>query len=406
MKAIISLIPPWVRRKVPRDIKDWVRLRWWAPPTPIYNIGEPSPRGHLKVTGQAKRALLSYITTPFRLSPDDPHDVQFSNIGIARSIVRVLNELGYIVDVIEWTDTKFLPCKHYNLFMGHGGHNFERIARNLSPETVKIYFSTGIYWKESNQREAERFKWLEQRRSVHLPFDRWIICREEYANKSADGIICLGNQAAKNSYSKFPLVINLNNTTYHDGRYERTKKDFASARRNFLFFAGSGNVHKGLDLLLEAFVQTDAHLYICQEISPEFYKVYRHELEDYPNIHLVRSVPMRSPQFYYLVDRCAFVIYPSCAEGQPGSVVECMHQGLIPVLSREANIDTNDYGITLNTCSIEEIIKVAQNLLQQPPEWVKEMSSRTRKAAITDFSENAFLRNMKGAIQVIIKRKG
>ena len=405
MKAVISLIPPWIRRKVPRDIKDWVRLRWWSPPIPIYNIGEPSPRGHLKVTGQAKRALLSYIITPFSLSPDDPRSVQFSNIGIARSIVRVLNELGYVVDVIEWTDTKFLPRRHYDIFIGHGGRNFERITRNLSPETVKIYFSTGIYWKEFNQREAERFKWLEQRRGVHLPFDRWITRSEEHANRSADAIICLGNKYAKKSYAQFPLVFNLNNAAYADDRYERAEKDSASARSNFFFFAGGGNTHKGLDLLLEVFPRVNAHLWICQDISSDFYEVYRHELEDYPNIHLVRSVLMRSPQFYYLADRCAFMIHPSCAEGQPGTVVECMHQGLIPIVSRESNIDTKDYGITLNTSSIEEITEVVQNLLQRSAEWCEEMSRRTRKIAVTKFSEVAFLQNMRNAIQYIVARK-
>jgi len=105
-----------------------------------------------------------------------------------------------------------------------------------------------------------------------LPYDRWIQDCEEYANESADGIICLGNIVARDSYSKFPLVINLNNAAYHDTRYERTKKDFNRGRNNFLFFSGSGNVHKGLDLLLEAFSQLPAHLYICQYISPDFPK--------------------------------------------------------------------------------------------------------------------------------------
>jgi len=308
---ISHLIPPWIRRRVPRSVKNWLYSKRRNRPAPIYNIGEPPPRGHLKVTAQPKRALVSYITTPFRLAPDDPRNVMFANSGIARSIVRVLNELGFIVDVVEWSDSKFVPRKHYNLFIGHGGRNFERIACHLPDETIKIYFSTGIYWKEHNRREAERFRWLEQRRGVRLPYDRWITYSEEYANYSADAIICLGNEYAKKTYSQFPLVINLNNAAYPDDHYHRLKKDFASARSNFLFFSGDGNVHKGLDLLLETFVQVDAHLYICQRISPQFYEVYKHELEDYPNIHFIGWLPLRSPQYYELVDKCAFVIYPS-----------------------------------------------------------------------------------------------
>lgn len=402
---INQLIPIWFRKLIPEAIKDLIPGRWRGKPLPIYGIGQPPPQGYLKVTNQPKRALLSYITIPFRLPPNDPRNVMFSNIGIARSIVRVLNELGYIVDIVEYKDTNFVPHRKYNLFIGHGGYNFEPIVYNLYSDTIKIYFSTGIYWKEFNRREAGRFRWIEERCGVRLPYDRWIYRDEEYANRSADAIICIGNEYAKKTYSQFPLVINLNNAAYSDDHYDRIKKDFVSARKNFLFFASGGNVHKGLDLLLEAFVHMNAHLYICQEINPKFYEIYKHELEDYQNIHLVGYVPMRSLQFYELVDKCAFVIYPSCAEGQPGSVVECMHQGLIPIVSRESNIDTKNFGITLSVSSIDEIIKVVRDVSQRPPKWVKEMSRRTREVAIREYSVDAFLRNMKNAIQHIITYK-
>ncbi|RJR27571.1 glycosyltransferase family 1 protein [candidate division WWE3 bacterium] len=394
------IFPP----KCPRAIKgifNRLRSKFKTPPPPFLDLWSL----HNNHTKPTKRSLLSYITTPFRLSPDDPRNVQFSNIGIARSIVHVLNELGYIVDVVEWNDNKFIPGRKYDLFIGHGGCNFERIARNLPPDVVKIYFSTGLYWKEHNRREEERFRWLEERRGVRLPYDRWIYHSEEYANQSADGIICLGNQVARESYSKFPLIINLNNAAYHEDRYDRVKKDYASGRNKFLFFSGGGNIHKGLDLLLEAFAQVNAHLYICQHINEGFYKVYRHELEDFLNIHLIGVVPMRSLRFYELVDKCNLVISPSCSEGSQGAVVECMHQGLIPVVSNATSIDTNDYGITLNTCSIDEIVKVVQDVSQRPPKWHEEMSYRTRKAAVTEFSEAAFLRNMKDAIQKVIAQK-
>ncbi|MDO9464750.1 MAG: glycosyltransferase [bacterium] len=349
-----------------------------------------------------KRALVSYLVNPLLISPQR---IKFSNDGIALAIPRVLNELGYIVDVVNWDDLNFVPEKKYNLFIGHGGCNFEQIARNLSSNAVKIYFSMGIYWKECNQREAERFCQLKQRRGRSLPYDRWITYSEEYANCSADAIICLGNEYAKESYLKFPFTLNLNNAAYPDDRYDRTMKNFVSARNNFLFFSGGGNVHKGLDLLLEAFVQVnDAHLYICQSISSDFYEVYRHEFEDHPNIHLIGPLKMRSSKFYKLMDKCAFVIHPSCAEGQQGSVIECMLQGLIPMVSRDTNMDVNDFGIMLNTCCIKEIVETVQDLSQRSPKWCKETSQRTHKIAITDYSEETFLSNLRNHIKHIIEK--
>jgi hypothetical protein len=85
--------------------------------------------------------------------------------------------------------------------------------------------------------------------------------------------------------------------------------------------------------------------------------------------------------------------------------VECMHQGLIPVVSRETTIDTSDYGVTLATSSIDEIIRVVSDLSQRPPEWCEQMSQRVRRVALSDFSEAAFLRNMKAAIECVMTRK-
>lgn len=403
IKFIFFPFPRWILLEILNNLNNLNKLR--PALVPIYELRSQMICDTLNVNHQPKLALLSYITTPFRLSQYDPRNLQFSNVGIARSIVRTLNELGYIVDVVEYTDIRFTPKKEYDLFIGHGGHNFKHIASNLPPHTTKIYFSTTLYWREHNNREKERFHLLEERRKVRLNLDRWIPSSEDHATRSADGIICLGNQVTKKSYSNFPLVMILNNAAYHDNRYELIKKDFKSSRNNFLFFAGGGNVHKGLDLLLEAFVQVKAHLYICQNIKPDFYKVYQHELEKYPNIHLKGWVPMRTPQFYGLIDKCAFIIHPSCAEGSPGAIVECMHQGLIPIVSRYSGINTHEYGITLKTCSVDEIVKMIRKLSQHPPEWHEKRSKKTHKAALKYFSDKNFRQNLKISIQHIIINK-
>jgi len=82
-----------------------------------------------------------------------------------------------------------------------------------------------------------------------------------------------------------------------------------------------------------------------------------------------------------------------------------MHQGLIPVVSQESNIDTSDFGITLDTCSIEEIAEVVRDLSQRSPEWCQEMSRRTREVALKEYSVDSFLRNMREAIEYVLAKK-
>ena len=387
-------LPSFIRQRVPRFVREWKHPHLKM--SPVLGLGDDGTR--------KKRALVSYMTMPFRLRPGHAEHIRFSNNGIARNIVRALNELGYVVDLVEWSDTKFVPKQKYDLFLGHGAKNFERLLRGLPADIPKIYFSSGTYWKHFNDAEEARFAALEQRRGVRLPYDRWIHESEEYANQAADGIICLGNSVTCETYKKFATVIHINNAAYPELRNELTRKNFETARKNFLFFAGGGNVHKGLDLLLESFPRVEADLWVCQFLDPQFAEVYRHELENCPNIHTMGYVEMRSAEFYDLADRCAYVIHPSCAEGCVGSVVECMHHGLIPVVSRESTVETGDYGVTLKNCSIEEIAQTVEELSQKPAEWCAEKSRATRAAAVQNFSEAAFLKNIRGAFESVLRR--
>ena len=69
-----------------------------------------------------KRALLSYIVHPFSISKDDPRYYRHINIWRAQEIVRILNRMGYLVDVVDYRDEKYSVQHEYDLFIGHGRH--------------------------------------------------------------------------------------------------------------------------------------------------------------------------------------------------------------------------------------------------------------------------------------------
>jgi glycosyltransferase involved in cell wall biosynthesis len=354
----------------------------------------------------SKRALLSYLVHPFSIPGDDPRFLRHINIWRAREMVRVLNCMGYIVDVIDYRDTKFVPRKKYDLFIGHGGITTEKIARQLPAKTVKIYFSTGCYWKFHNEQELSRFTALRERRGVDLIPDRLIRNSEEGALLTADGVIGIGNEFTKSTYSAFSPVIMVNDTALFDDFFERSNKNFERGRGHFLYFAGGGNVHKGLDLLLEAFSELEQNLWICAQIDDQFADIYATELHTHPNIHSVGWIQPRSVQFYELMGICNFVILPSCSEGQASSIVECMNQGLIPIVSRASSFDVSDYGVLLEPCTIREIVKTVTLLSSQSAEWCEERAKRTREVAIREHSEQVFTAQMDEAIRSIILHSG
>ena len=369
----------------------------------IPNFTEYLPNQDLNYENRPpKKALLSYLVIHLLPAPKNRDTATFSNAGIAQYIPRALNELGYSVDIINFNNQNFIPDKKYDLFIGHGGFNFETVSKNLDPSCIRIYFSTGTYWKEWNRVEKERLDAVRERRGISLPPDRIINNDEEFANVNADGIICLGNDHARLTYARFPIVINVNNAVYPDA-FTPEHKDFDLCRKNFLFFNGGGNVHKGLDLVLEAFTQTEHHLYVRQKIEPALFKAYKKELTEYPNIHIVPYLKKPSKDFFSLMNTCNFVISPTCAEGQPGSIIECMAHGLIPILSKEANIDTKDFGITLQDNSVDEILSIVKEVSGKSVEWYQNKSSLTIDEVKKYYSPEQFLVNMKNAIGTIVK---
>lgn len=361
--------------------------------TVIYNY---SRYKHGKLT---KRALLCYLTGPVIADMNGETINRFSNSGIALSWMQVLNEMGYIVDLVEWNDTEFTPTKTYDLVIFHGGHNFAHIRKHLEGEPTIIHFLTGSYWRFNNQQEDARRADFKKRHGAWTPRDRSISVSEDPVNEAADSIIVLGDPSMRDTYpASYKKVLTINNASYPDDHFDTTTKAYNTARQNFLFFAGSGNIHKGLDLLIDAFQSLDEHLYIMTVLDQPVIKALKRELKR-PNIHLIGEVPMRTPPFYETIDKCAFVIAPSCSEGQAGSVVECMNQGLIPLISKETRLDARDYGAILPANTIPEIQKMVHYFGRLPSAQVKALAQKTRATAKREHSPDFFRAQLKDAIQ-------
>lgn len=351
------------------------------------------------------RALVSFVVSPLLL-PSTQRDRITNQYLAMETIARSLNKMGYTVDIVNWDNPSWTPTKHYDLFIGLGDINFKHISDHLSADTTRIYYATGAPWRENNIREAERFFRLAQRTGYLLPPDRANPNNEDDAYRLADGIICLGNQRAANAFSMYPLVCNIDFLAAPSDWEGWQSKDYDQGRKHFLFFSGRGNVHKGLDLLLEAFAKTgDLHLHICQHPEPDFYRVYRTYLTSLPNIHVHGFTKMRSPEFEELARSCDWVIMPTCAEGQPGSTLECMAHGLIPILSIAANMDLENWGIRLPDCEVDTIRTIVEEISQMPVEEVQQRTARVVANTRQHYSVEMYETRFAQAVSQIVARK-
>ena len=351
---------------------------------------------------KAKTALLSYLTRPFL-----PFSAQIPNNNwrVARNITKALNQSGFIVDIVNWQNKNFIPAKKYDLFIGHSGKNFEKITEKLNIDCLKIYFATGLYWKFHNEQEVKRIKEVSEKKGQEFKPDRIITEPEENALTKADAIIALGNEFCRKTYAAFPNVYTLDNfSPPPDKKFNLTKKNFPATKNNFLFLSGPGNIHKGLDLVLEAFVQSpDKNLYVCTKLDDDFAQAYRKELFETKNIRFIGFVKEFSQELRKIMYQCGYFIHPSCGEGSPGAALWALSYGLVPIISRESNLDLDSFEYQLPSNTVEEILKAIKTVSGE--EYNYQKAEQIREYATKNFSEEIFLQKIKGFIELICQNK-
>lgn len=363
--------------------------------------------------GTKRRALLIYLTEPFQLREDDTRFLDHQNLKQCRQIASLLDEAGYLVDVADYQDDKLvqgeLP-RQYDLIVSHRG-DLGRAGAGLASHTVKVYLASGMNHTHYNRNLLRRYERLSHRRSC--TFAPPELNREDLPFvDAADAVAGFGNGYTTGTWRERVRgpVLPFNNYGALDGG--SSEKDYARAARNFLFFASRNQVGKGLDLLLEIFPRhPDLHLHVCSlfEYEPDFSSCYRRELYETPNIHTVGVVKVGTPEFRRILADCAFIIHPSCSEGQPGSVVQAMHAGLIPLVTKESGIDVAGFGWVFDNDTEEVLEQAIVRVTALGSAELRQRAARTQEAAQMFYSEKAFLsrwREIIGEIDALARTKG
>lgn len=339
--------------------------------TPAYHPGMVS----LAPDGPTRgRVLLAYILDPFLRKPDSPISTAHTHHGESLIIAEVFRGLGFHVDVIDYRNSDFKPETAYDFFVSARTH-LERIADLLDPACVTIAHLDTAHYLFNNAAAYARALALKQRRGAVCHSSIRIV-EPNRAIERADYGALLGGDFLEETYAYagkplFRLPIPAMAT------YPSPKaKDFAACRRRFLWFGSKGLVHKGLDLVVEAFAgMPEAELLVCGPIAEEheFVDIYRRELYELPNIRTLGWVDVTRPRFLEVTQSCIALVFPSCSESASASSITCMHAGLIPILTREAGVPLGSYGSTLPDPSIEGIRAAVRTLIAAP---VEELRSR------------------------------
>lgn len=352
------------------------------------------------------RALLQYLPAAFAEPRQDDTCATHQNARQCRQIVDALETTGYAVDIGDYRDTTRTVASEYDLLITHNTqltgmdcHRYEK--------TLKVYLATGRNHRMHNRDLLRRAERLKVRRGIRLKPAG--ICPETMPFLSAaDVIVGFGDESTMRTWqSDFDVpTFTIDNYGFNDTKPPVSRTP--DAAKSFVFFGGTHPLLKGLDLLLEAFSKCpDLTLHVCCSLAtdPKLCWHYRRELFNTPNIHYAGFVPVNSSQYHTIMNSCAYVILPSCSEGQPGSVIQCMHSGLMPIVTDVCGIDLQGRGIRLRTDSIDEIMKAVMLASQIDAASVRERTASVRQFALTHFNENIFIERWKAILSELRELK-
>lgn len=345
-------------------------------------------------------ALLSYITAPFSDSVNRYH----TNHLEARIIASTIAKNGYSVDVVDFNSEVNIDYSKYALVVGFGGP-FRRSIKYKKP--LKVYYATGSSHHFQNTMEIIRTVQVNMKFNSNLLPERYVEFPDELEINFSDAIILLGNKQTKSSFDLInDIPIYLINASGLEFLTRFSSIEIRQRKRNhFLYFAGSGPILKGMDILLEAFhLRQDLTLHICGYISDDFANVFK-SLMNGQNIVFYGLIDVNSQDFLRLSKLCAFALFPSCSEGQSTSLLTCLRAYLPVVATRYCGVDLDGIGFELdqiNTFSLLRVLRLIDELREQDYET---MSDNAKTIGESRHSITAFEIGFSRALSDIIENR-
>ena len=354
--------------------------------------------------------LFSYIPDVLGLPEDAPEFDRHTSRWHARTIGHLFAELGFIVDGVRWDDETFIPQRDYDVVFDIYV-NLVRWLPYLKPTAIKLVHCTGSDPYYQNLAELARIEALTRRRpGLYTP--RRLLAhpdRSRYALYVADACSLLGNEHTLSTYpAQFhPKMHLVTPSTSYLGATIKSPEALVPPEREFLWYFGTGAVHKGLDLVLEVFAgHPEWMLNVVGPVIEEldFVALYQRELLGLPNIHYHGSLTPSGEEFRAITSRSFCFIAPSCSEATSSAVVTCLRVGLFPIISKDAGVTMPaGCGVTLESVSIVAIEAAVSTVLALPEEVLAAQIAQSQAYAAELFTREHFRADMRTFIQQVLQ---
>ena len=161
--------------------------------------------------------------------------------------------------------------------------------------------------------------------------------------------------------------------------------------------------------MIDAFSKIDhCNLHICGNLENEvdFFNYYKSTFNTSSTIFYHGFIGVETESFKHILESCVFIIYPSASEANCAAVITCMaNGGLIPIITKNADVDCDNYGVIINDLTIEEVLLAVKKSQEFSVEELyiqsERIITRTHTVNTFDYFKKDFKQKLSNAIQII-----
>jgi hypothetical protein len=343
-------------------------------------------------------AIKSWVEKKYRDEHFQGHSMYWESI----EMVRILTGLDYNVDVADCT--KSLPIidwQKYQLIIDER-NNLKHAPIILSQK--RIHYATGCQWLFHNTAEYKRLLDFRSRTGLSFSAERQV--EPIYSEELALYTTYFGGEFQRNlfTYPDRGFQLSLSSSLVPEKKEKRIK----ISRNNILWLGSKGYIHKGLDIVLEAFKgKKDFNLHICTNLQQEplFFDWFNKNFSQCPNIFYHGWLEVNEARFQQLAESCIASVYCSAAEGGAGAIIQAMQFGCIPIVNETTALRAQETGFLLegDTCLelVAAINKTLNYVSSMSDSALSEKSGLVREYANKNHSRYAYSASFTNLIEVV-----
>ena len=168
----------------------------------------------------------------------------------------------------------------------------------------------------------------------------------------------------------------------------------------------SGHALKGFDIVVDYFLtHPEYRIHIVGHIDEEVWNYYKQKICNATNILVYGFVDLDSEQMQNIARMATFVIMPSASEGCPGSVINLMKLGCIPIVTPYSAFDEiESYGVLINGYTSEYLGEAIKKVALLSDNEIKTKIMSTYKFANENFNAHVFQEDFRNCMKYILSR--